>query len=188
MQDGKGHRYRGHRAQAGVTLIEQIMALAVVAIVASIAAPSLGGLMARSRLQSMQTDFIAGLNHARLTAVTRGVTTVFCPTDDGQQCNGSNVWSGGWLVGEDRDADGQPDGRPLYAGSSMAKHVVVRSGTGRYRVRFHADGTAPGSNLTITLCSPDNRQPPLNVVVSNAGRIRGAPASGPQAAACRGAG
>jgi type IV fimbrial biogenesis protein FimT len=181
MQHGNGSLGRN---QAGVTLIEQIMALAILAVLASVAAPSLGGLLARNRLQTMQTDFMAGLNQARLAAVTSGVNTIFCPSDDGQRCNGSNIWSAGWLVGEDRDGDGQPDHGALFTGALTGQSTSVRSSTGRYRVRFHPDGGAPGSNLTITLCSSKNSQPALNVVVSNAGRIRGERASSAQAVAC----
>jgi type IV fimbrial biogenesis protein FimT len=182
MPDQNGHQ--GQAGQAGITLIEQIMALAIVAVLVSIAAPSLGGLVSRNRLQSMQMDYIAGLQHAREAAITHGVPVVFCPSSDGVACQATSVWDQGWLIAEDRDADNQPDHQALYTGTASETQLHVRSSTGRYRVRFHPDGSAAGSNLTFTVCLDGRPGQALNVVVSNAGRVRGDTASAAQSAAC----
>lgn len=175
---------RGHTGQFGITLIEQIMALAILAVLVSIAAPSLGGLVSRNRLQSTQMDYIAGLQHAREAAVMHGVPIVFCPSSDGEQCQASSTWDQGWLIGEDRDGDYQPDHQPLYTGASSDTRLHVRSSPGRYRVRFHPDGSAAGSNLTLTMCLDGQGERGLSVVVSNAGRIRGDRPSKTQTSAC----
>jgi type IV fimbrial biogenesis protein FimT len=184
MPHRNGHQ--GRAGQAGITLIEQIMALAIVAVLVSIAAPSLGGLVSRNRLQSMQMDDIAGLQHAREAAITHGVPVVFCPSRDGEQCLVTSTWDSGWLIGEDRDADNQPDHLALYTGPATGSPLHVRSSVGRYRVRFHPDGSAAGSNLTLTVCLAGKPGQALNVVVSNAGRVRGDTASAAQSAACSG--
>lgn len=175
---------RGHTGQAGITLVEQIMALAILAVLASIAVPSLGSLVSRNRLQSAQMDYIAGLQHAREAAITHGVPVVFCPSSDGEQCLASSTWDHGWLIGEDRDGDNQPDHQPLYTGAASDTRLHVRSSSGRYRVRFHPDGSAAGSNLTLTMCLDRQGEHGLSVVVSNAGRIRGDRPSTAQISAC----
>ncbi len=182
MPHRNGHQKRA--GQAGITLIEQIMALAILAVLLSIAAPSLGGLVSRNRLQSMQMDYIAGLRHAREAAITHGVPVVFCPSSDGVACQATSIWDHGWLIAEDRDADNQPDHHALYTGMASNTQLHVRSSTGRYRVRFHPDGNAAGSNLTLTVCAAGKAGRGLNVIVSNAGRVRGATASPAQASAC----
>lgn len=186
MSQRNGHQ--NHLEQAGITLIEQIMALAILAVLVSIAAPSLGGLLSRNRVQSMQMDYIAGLQHAREAAVTHGVPVVFCPSSDGIACQATSIWDGGWLIAEDRDADNQPDHRALYTGTASDTQLHVRSSTGRYRVRFQPDGSAAGSNLTLTVCVASEAGRGLNVIVSNAGRIRGDTASAAQSSACAGDG
>lgn len=182
MHNRNGHH--GRTRQAGLTLIEQIMALAIVAVLISIAAPSLGTLVSRNRLQTAQMDYIAGLQHARAAAITHGVPVVFCPSRGGYRCEATPVWESGWLIGEDRNADNQPDHRALFTGAAAAAPLHVRSSVGRYRVRFHPDGSAAGSNLTLTLCLAGKPGQALNVVVSNAGRIRGDTASTAQSTAC----
>lgn len=174
-----------HR-QHGTTLIEQIMVLAIIAAVIGMTVPSMWKLLGRNQLQVAQTDFIAALRRARETAVMSGKRTLFCPTRDGSTCSSETRWDGGWLLGHDTDCDDQPDNGPLYSGRGYRGRLTVHSGTGRHVVRFHPDGSASGSNLTLLFCQPSGAGAALTVVVSNSGRIRGAPASAEQAATCKG--
>ncbi len=170
--------------QRGLSLIEQIMVLAVIATLTSLAVPSLRSLLVRNQLQVAQTDFIAALQHARETAVTSGKHTLFCPTVDGSHCSGDTRWDSGWLLGHDSDGDDQPDHGALYTGRGYAGKLNIRSSVGRHIVRFRPDGSARGSNLTLLFCQAASAGPALSVVVANSGRIRGAPASTAQAASC----
>jgi type IV fimbrial biogenesis protein FimT len=180
------HPTNGSVRQTGITLIEQILVIAIMGILASVAVPPLHKLLGRNALQSAQMDYIAGLQHARGTAVMTGAHTVFCPTRDGRQCTDEAMWDQGWLIGRDRDNDNQPDGGPLYIGMSGHGRVRVRSNDGRHQVRFRPDGSAGGSNLTLLLCIPGQPEHALSVVVSNSGRIRGAAATPAQATSCAG--
>lgn len=172
-----------HR-QRGVTLIEQLMVLTIIGVLLGIAVPSLHQLMARSELQAAQTDFIAALQHARASAVTSGRRVVFCPSVDAASCAATTHWEHGWVLGVDGDHDNQPDGVPQYTAGARGAHLVIRSSAGRQLVRFQPDGTAGGSNLTLTFCHTDAAAPALNVIISNSGRVRGASASAAQSQAC----
>ena len=176
-------RGRKH-GQRGLSLIEQIMVLAVVATITGLAVPSLRGVLGRSRMQVAQTDLIAGLQHARETAVTSGRRTLFCPTVDGSRCSGDTRWDSGWLLGHDSNGDDQPDRGALARGHGYAGKLAIRSSAGRHIVRFRPDGSARGSNLTLLLCPADGTGSALSVVVANSGRVRGAPASAQQTASC----
>jgi type IV fimbrial biogenesis protein FimT len=167
-----------------MTLIEQIMVLAIIGVLLGVATPSLHKMLTHSTLQTAQTDFIAALQHARSTAVFSGKRTLFCPSTDGAHCAATTHWEQGWLLGADVNHDNQPDGAPRYTGTSRAGKLLIRSSSGRKLVRFQPDGSASGSNLTLLFCVPDGQSPTLSVVVSNSGRVRGAPASAAQAAAC----
>ena len=164
--------------QHGVTLIEQIMVLAIVGVLIGIATPSLHKLLMRHALQTAQVDFIAALRHARSTAVTSGKRTLFCPSTDGAHCASTTHWESGWVLGVDANHDNQP------TGASRTSNFLILSSTGRQLVRFQPNGSASGSNLTLLFCQVDGQAPTLSVVVSNSGRVRGAPATAEQAASC----
>lgn len=172
------------RQQQGLTLIEQIMVLAIMAVLTGLASPSLGRLLSRNELQVAQTDFIAALHHARETAVMSGKRTLFCPSDDGNRCNDTVHWESGWLLGHDGDHDDQPDDGPLRVGHGYNEKLVILGSSSRRVVRFYPDGSASDSNLTLVFCQPSSASRVLSVVVANSGRIRGAPASVEQAAKC----
>ncbi len=176
--------YRPLRRQRGVTLIEQIMVLAIIAVLIGIATPPLRQLLSRNTLRAAQTDFIAVLRHARETAVMSGKRTLLCPTRDGSRCSDTTSWESGWLLGRDGDGDDQPDGSPLRVGRGYEGKLLIRSSSGRHVVRFRPDGSASGSNITLLFCQPSRAADALAVAVSNAGRVRGAPANTAQVASC----
>ncbi len=161
------------------------MVLAIGAVLTGIALPSLHRLLGRDRLQVAQGDFLAALRHARSTAAITGQRTLFCPSADGSRCSDDNRWERGWLFGRDIDGDHQPDGRPSYTRAAYAPGLRITSSSGRHDVRFQADGSAGGSNLTLLFCETGRPGQALSVVVSNAGRVRGAPATVAQAAHCQ---
>ena len=169
--------------QLGVTLIEQIMVLAIMAALTSIAAPPLRQLLSRNQLQVAQTDFIAALQHTRGTAITTGRRTVFCPSRDGRHCSDETRWDGGWLIGHDADRDNQPDNGPLRTGRGYDK-INILGDDGRRFVRFQSDGSAGGTTNTWRFCRQGEPDQALIVVVANSGRIRGARASAAQTADC----
>lgn len=181
------HRNSGSSGkQLGVTLIEQIMVLAIMAVLTSLAAPPLLQLLSRNQLQVAQTDFIAALQHARGTAITTGKRTLFCPSRNGRSCSDESRWDGGWLIGHDADRDNQPDNGPLRTGRGYDK-INILGDSGRRLVRFQSDGSAGGTTNTWRFCRQGHQgrlDQALIVVVSNSGRIRGAPANAVQAADC----
>lgn len=171
----------------GMTLVEQIMALAIAALLACIGLPALQRLMAHSDLRLAQAELIAVLNHARALAVQTGRIALACPTRDGERCSDEADWDGEWLVGLRGERPGQLEGPPRVRRSSPSRHLSIRSAQGRRSVQFQADGSAGGSNITLLICRRGSDSQALSVKVSNAGRVRGDKGSAAELRQCAGA-
>lgn len=67
-----GRRMLSLNKQIGVTIVELLVAIAVVAILASIAVPNMGGMLATNRLNDAQENIMQVLKSAHANAVAKG--------------------------------------------------------------------------------------------------------------------
>ncbi len=87
------------RIVRGLTLIELLIAMAVVAVLASLAVPALQGLLARHAVDAAVSAFIADLNFARSEALKLGHSVTICRSSSGTACEaGRGSWHAGWIV------------------------------------------------------------------------------------------
>ncbi|NEX23277.1 prepilin-type N-terminal cleavage/methylation domain-containing protein [Thiorhodococcus mannitoliphagus] len=113
-------RNAARQCQAGVTLIELIMTLAIGAILLSVAVPSFHSIVATNRIAGVTNEFSAALHLARSEAVTRGLRVTVCKSADttvaSPSCSTSANWQDGWLVfvdGVGGGTEGQFDGSDI---------------------------------------------------------------------------
>lgn len=158
----------------GFTLVELMAALAVAAVLLSVAVPAFTELQRRARAAGTYSDLTLSLAAARLLAVRLRHPVSLCPSPDGLRCADSTDWSRGWIVFSDPERDDQPADASaiLRHGGSVAAPLVVRSTNGRKLVRFQPTGWAFGSNLSLRLCSRATGQLLGKVILNNAGRPR----------------
>jgi type IV fimbrial biogenesis protein FimT len=155
----------------GFTMIEMMLALTVLAVLISLAVPSLHGALQRNRISAAANELVAHINLARLHAVTRREVTVVCPGSATTGCRGDNRWDRGWIVFRDPDRDGAPNARTDVLRVAGRIDRLHADSAGRTRIRYRPTGFAPGTNLTIKLCDPASRLSRA-VIVSNPGRPR----------------
>ena len=122
------------RGQAGFTVIELVVTLAIAGVMVALAAPNMGIFFKNGARTTMLNDFVTSIQYARNQAVTLNSRVSLCPVNlvDSQfdsanaadACLGTEVFETGWVSFRDDDADGQIDaGEPVL-------RVFATSGVG----------------------------------------------------------
>lgn len=86
----------------GFSTIELMVALAIAAILLTIAVPSFRIMMQKQRMTASVNDFFATINLTRSEAIERGTRVDLVPAGDGTD------WARGWVVFIDRNDDQKP--------------------------------------------------------------------------------
>ncbi|MGM0694653.1 MAG: GspH/FimT family pseudopilin [Pseudomonadota bacterium] len=162
-------------AQHGLTLIELIVALAVLAIVVTVGIPGFQQLSARNEVAAEVMRLTSALARTRSAAITRRTTVTLCPTLDMTQCQISNnaagdAWRATLAIFEGR---GEPGDTLLRTfGESRLPSLSYRNDD--RPVRYKALGRSGGHNGTFRLCG--RQEEGASVIVNNVGRVRVDPA------------
>ena len=165
----------GTSRSKGFTLLELLTVLAISFLLLLLGIPNMRLLLAANLQRSEINTFVTHFHLARSEAVKRATRTVLCPSDDGAACNGSYNWHGGFIIFADKNANRLRDrDDPLLRiyRDSFESQISINSTSGRRRLTYQADGSSPGSNVTITFCAPDNIIKPKAIIISNVGRPR----------------
>src|SRR5690606_28220957 len=97
------------RNSRGITLVELLCTLLAVAVLISIAVPSLGGLT-RSAPPAADVDHVFHAVYvARSEAIKRGAVVSIWKSPDGARCLKHGDWSEGWKVFVNSDRDEPPE-------------------------------------------------------------------------------
>lgn len=150
------------------------MVVALAGILLILGIPALQGFGQRQRMSAAMNALHSQLQLARNQAIHLNAQAVVCPGSAAGGCEDDSDWSDGWIVFTDFNADQQFEAEldSLLRAEPGLEQLLVRSTSGRSRVRFFPNGSAPGSNGSITFCDARGPLHARKLVLSNLGRIR----------------
>lgn len=161
------------RHGSGYTVLECLIVVGILAILLAQGVPALRDYGLRQRMSAAMHALHSHLALARNDAVRFNVEIVACPGGKTGGCRPDGRWDEGWLVFEDLDGDHDYQaGERLLATEPGLERITIRSTTGRRYLRFAPNGSAPGSNTSISFCDQRGPRAARKLVVSNLGRIR----------------
>jgi type IV fimbrial biogenesis protein FimT len=167
------------RELMGVTLMECLVALAIMAILSVLAVPSFRDLLVRRTVLVTAEALVDDLRFARTEALKRGGQVSVCSSANGLACSQSAVWVEGWIVFVDGGNTAEVDGsdeilRVQTRQSGMASIASDPPGNDKSIFSFRPLGMAsPASQsfkLTPTAPVPAKRE--RWVCISSQGRPR----------------
>ena len=165
----------------GLTLIELMIVLVVLAATLSAGAPSMQNMLHRNRVRTEATRMLAAINLARSEAVMRNLPVSMCPSAmafTGEPvCSG--VYAAGWIVFSNADKDrivdaGTDEVLKVFPGLPRGYTLTNRAGTraALELINYLPDGSSH-RNRTLLLCSPAGASVhALSIVINIVGRPR----------------
>ena len=169
--------YSDQRASnAGFTLLELVVTMAVAAILTAISVPAFRSFLLNDRSMTQATSLLLSLNLARSEAIKQDLSSgvTVCPSSDAATCNGSANWAQGWIVLSSSATAPIGVVAPLAAGSTLSVNPA-----GTTQVTFQSDGSA-STATAFTLCDPRGAHFARYTQVTLTGRVA-APAVGQDA-------
>lgn len=145
--------------QAGLTLVELFVTLAVASVLLAVAVPSYNRLIATNRLSTAANAFVSALNDARTEAIRRNNSTQFCSNSTASNGADKLGTDCGTSVGAVRALSSDGSATTLIQSSpDLPKTVTVSSGVKALRYSAQGlgrlvGGSAPYSGLLMDLSS-----------------------------------
>ncbi|MEN9903641.1 MAG: hypothetical protein RLZZ555_206 [Pseudomonadota bacterium] len=169
------------KGQHGLTLIESIVTLSIVAILASLGAPSFQTLIRSERLTVYSNSMLSTIWLARSEAIKRNARITLCKSADGKSCTTAGDWAQGGLLFVDSNGNGKLEtGEPIVkqlkelasgwktTGNSPVADYISYLPTGQ---ALQANGSLQMGTLTICQQSTESSNA-MQIIISSTGRPR----------------
>ena len=166
---------------AGFTLVELLLVVAVVAVLQSLAAPSLAGMANSMRLSTATNSLFSSLLLARSEAIKRNSRAVVCKSATGNACITTGGWEQGWIVFHDANNNAALDaGEDVVSREQAVSQPILLTGNGPVAsyVSYTPMGTTSYTSGafqagTLTICTQSSSSVPAREIkISSTGRPR----------------
>ncbi len=158
--------------QTGLTLIELLFTMVVLAILTTVAVPGFTNLVLNTRMTAHVNRFVHDIHLAKQAAHRRMQPVALCKSHDGRQCAHDREWHEGWLVfvnlNRDRPPHVNPDEPILAVNPAFESGTIIANRPNFVFRAFEARST----NGTLTFCDRRGSSSARAVIVSYTGRPR----------------
>lgn len=135
----------------GITLLELVTVMGIVAILMAIAVPSYRYVTNANRIAAEVNGLLGDMQYARAEAIKEGQTVTVCVSSNGTACDGPGAtnWQNGWIVFSDVLNDYQVDpGDPvLRVQSAFTGTDTFTASNNVSYVAFNREGFATGPGI-----------------------------------------
>ncbi len=157
----------------GFTLVEIMIALAVLSILGTLAVPAFTNLYDDSSRTNAVNSFIHTIFLARSEAMKRGEMVSICKSANASSCeNGASDWNRGWIVFANSDRDEPPvrddDEALLYVHEGWRTGSIAAN-RAAFSFRPHIQGVVNG---TLVFCDRRGSAAARAIIISHVGRPR----------------
>lgn len=160
-------------SQAGVSLTELLVAIALMGIMTGFSVPSFRTLQLDAERSRQVNRFVQSIHLARSEAMKRNAIVSLCPSRDAATCAAAGTgWETGWVLFENQDRDSpavRDAGEPLIQVYSPWRGGRLRGN--RLTLSLRSFGQA-GVTSTYTFCDARGSSAARAVIVSQTGRPR----------------
>jgi len=156
----------------GYSLYELIMTLGLVTLILTLGLPSFGNIVANQRLLTEVNAVFHTIHQARQESIGRRRVVSLCPSIDGETCERSFDWSGGWMtfVNIDRDWPAvRDDNEPVLRWFRVDPASKINANRRSFSLR---STDLRATNGTLIFCDRADRGTPRALVISYTGRPR----------------
>lgn len=163
------------RKAAGLSLIEMLVTMSIVAFLALGGLPDFSEWRERKEIDALMHEMISAIDMARSHAIAENVVVTFCRSNDGRKCQGK--WHEGSILFTDFNGDRALNGRDrlLFRLEPMKPlgTLEFRSFQNRQFLQLNPRGFTNYQNGNFTFC-PADKDPRLarQIIVSLSGRTR----------------
>jgi len=158
---------------SGLTLIELVSAMSIVAILAVSGTPIFMQLIARHKANSISTAIYQQLQFARNTAMNRGYKVTLCGSKDGKHCTNRSILK--ILIFKDEDNNYQLDKSDLVIQAIdldlKGQQLKFKAALNRNYIEFDGNGRARQSGSFIYCSQTKEAGNSRRVVISLSGRV-----------------
>jgi type IV fimbrial biogenesis protein FimT len=158
-------------AARGFTLVELLVALALLAILATLAAPALGEYLKNCRRAATVNALAHAVHAARTLSAAQGRAVRLCPSTNAFACTGGRDWSGPLLIEPEAPEDPTSDAGPSRVVQIAADGSLQSVRSNREFIRF-APLAVAATTATLTICDDRGAPAARAVIISRVGRPR----------------